>query len=175
MKTLPIQLDSVDLARRRVALAMLSAGALAAAGCAPRTQVPVVGYTLLDGSTGSTLDLRGRVALVNFWATTCAVCVRKMPTLVDLHRHYGPHGFTTLAVAMSWDPPARVAQFAESRALPFGVAIDHTGAIARSFGDVRATPTTFLLDRRGKVADRFMGEPDVARLRQRVERLLDEA
>jgi peroxiredoxin len=136
--------------------------------------MPAVGFTLLDGSTSSTLQLRGQVVLLKFWATTCAVCVRKMPRLVQLHREYRPRGFDTLAVAMRWDPPALVAQFAESRALPFGVAIDLTGDIARAFGDVQATPTTFLIDRRGAVAKTYVGEMDFAVVRRQIERLLGE-
>jgi peroxiredoxin len=153
---------------------MLAAAALPGVGCSARQQVPAVGFTLLDGTKGSTVHLRGQVVLLNFWATSCQVCVRKMPRLAQLHREYESRGFTTLAVAMSWDPPARVAHFAETRELPFGVAIDNTGAIARSFGDVQATPTTFLLDRRGAVAKTFVGELDFAAVRNKVERLLEE-
>jgi peroxiredoxin len=160
--------------RRRLAIALLAAPALASIGCSTRQQVPAVGFTLLDGSTSSTVHLRGQVVLVNFWATSCAVCVRKMPTLVDLHRQYEPRGFTTLAVAMRWDAPARVADFAESRRLPFGVAIDHTGDIARVFGDVEATPTTFLVDGRGAVARRYVGELDFAAVRRQLDLLLGE-
>ncbi len=164
-----------DPRRRRVALGLLASATLPGAACARRQQVPAVGFTLLDGSAGSTVGLRGRVVLVNFWATTCALCVKKMPALAALHREYWLRGFTTLAVAMRWDPPALVARFAEARQLPFGVAIDLQGDIARVFGDVATTPTTFLLDRRGAVARRFVGEFDFADLRRRVDRLLGEA
>jgi peroxiredoxin len=164
-----------DPRRRRVALGLLAAAALPGAACARREQVPAVGFTLLDGSAGSTVGLRGQVVLVTFWATTCALCVKKMPALAALHREFQPRGFTTLAVAMRWDPPASVARFAEARQLPFGVAIDLQGDIARAFGNVEATPTTFLLDRRGAVARRFIGEFDFADLRRRVDRLLGEA
>jgi thiol-disulfide isomerase/thioredoxin len=166
-----------DHARRRAVLAtLLSAGAGAAglAGCTRRTQVPAVGFTLLDGSPGSTVALRGQVVLVNFWATGCASCVQKMPTLAQLQADHAPRGFTVLAVAVRWDAPANVAHFAESRRLPFPVAIDNTGAIAQSFGGVSATPTSFLVDRRGAVAHRHDGRFDVARLRRRLERLLEE-
>jgi peroxiredoxin len=164
-----------DHARRRLALATPLVWALPLVGaCSSRKQVPAVGFTLLDGSAGSTVGLRGQVVLVNFWATSCASCVQKMPTLVQLQRDYAARAFTALAVAMQWDPPASVAHFAETRRLPFPVAIDNTGAIARSFGGVRATPTTFLLDRRGAVARRFDGSFDVAEVRKRLELLLEE-
>jgi peroxiredoxin len=167
--------DSLDLRRRRVALGLLAAATLQGVACARREQVPAVGFTLLDGAGGSTVGLRGQVVLVSFWATSCALCVKKIPALAALHREYRDRGFTTLAVAMRWDPPALVAQFAEARRLPFGVAIDLQGDIARAFGEVEATPTTFLLDRRGAVAMRYVGEFDFADLRRKIEHLLGEA
>jgi peroxiredoxin len=97
-----------------------------------------------------------------------------MPQIVATHEKFRSRGFETLAVAMSYDPPAYVARFAESRRLPFGVAIDNTGAIARSFGDVQMTPTTFLIDRQGRVVKRYLGTPDFAALQALIGELLAE-
>ena len=165
---------TTDLARRSTLLAMLAAGA-AAAGCGTREAAPQFGYTLLDGSRRSSADLRGRVVLVNFWATSCSTCIAEMPEIVATHRKFSARGFETLAVAMHYDPPASVADYAESRRLPFGVVIDNTGAIARGFGDVQLTPTSFVLDKRGGIAQRIVGKPDFAALHGLVERLLAEA
>jgi peroxiredoxin len=98
-----------------------------------------------------------------------------MPQIVATHQKFKPRGYETLAVAMSYDPPAYVANFAESRKLPFAVAIDNTGAIARSFGDVRLTPTTYLINKRGEIVKRYVGEPDFGALHDLVEKLLTEA
>jgi peroxiredoxin len=68
-----------------------------------------------------------------------------------------------------------VAHFAVSRQLPFGVVIDNTGAIARGFGDVRITPTTFVLDKQGRIARRYVGEPDFGQLQELLNQLLAEA
>jgi peroxiredoxin len=143
--------------------------------CGRREKAPDFGYTLLDGRTGRTEDLRGKVLLVNFWATTCAVCVAEMPRLVATHEKYRARGFETLAVAMKHDPPASVSMFAESRRLPFGVVIDNTGAIAERYGPVRATPTTFLIDKRGAIVVRWLGEPRFDVLHADIEKLLAEA
>ena len=75
---------------------------------------------------------------------------------------------------MRYDPPALVARFAESRQLPFGVAIDNTGEIARRFGAVELTPTSFLIDKRGNIVKRFVGAPDFAALHQLIDMLLAE-
>jgi peroxiredoxin len=136
---------------------------------------PAVSYTLLDGSTRSTEQLRGKVVLVNFWATSCTTCVHEMPQIVATHEKFKQRGFDTLAVAMSYDPPAYVANFAETRKLPFGVAIDNTGEIAKRFDNVRGTPTTFVINKRGEIVKRYVGEPDFAALHRLIESLLDQA
>jgi peroxiredoxin len=166
-----------DHARRRWLLTLAAAPLLgtALAACDARRAAPEFSYTLLDGTPGSSAALRGKVVLVNFWATSCVSCVKEMPALVETHEKFRERGFETLAVAMSYDPPAFVANFARTRALPFGVVIDNTGAIARGFGDVQLTPTTFLIDKRGRIVKRYVGEPDFPALHRLVDRLLGEA
>ncbi len=138
-------------------------------------QAPSVAYTLLDGTKANTEELRGKVVLVNFWATSCTTCVHEMPQIAATHQKYKARGYETLAVAMSYDPPAYVVNYAESRKLPFRVAIDNTGNIAKSFGQVQLTPTSVLINKRGQIVKRFVGEPDFASLQTLVEKLLAEA
>ena len=161
------------LAGGAVAIALV-AGALTWTSLSSRAAAPLVSYTLLDGSKGTTDGLRGKVVLVNFWATSCVICMAEMPQVVATHEKFRSQGYDTVAVAMSYDPPALVARYAESRRLPFGVAIDNTGAIARLFGDVQATPTSFLLDKQGRIVKRFVGAPDFAALDVLIGKLLAE-
>jgi peroxiredoxin len=155
-------------------LAIVAAGALAWRSFGALEAAPQVSYTLLDGSKADIAQLRGKVVLVNFWATSCTTCVHEMPQIVATYEKFKPRGYDTVAVAMSYDPPAYVANFAETRKLPFKVAIDNTGAIARSFGDVRLTPTSILINKRGEIVKRYVGEPDFAALHALVEQLLAE-
>nr|WP_232540284.1 TlpA disulfide reductase family protein [Azohydromonas aeria] len=150
----------------------LAAGVLAWQSMASLEPAPEVSYTLLDGSSGTTSSLKGKVVLVNFWATSCTTCVAEMPQIVATHNKFKDRGFETLAVAMSYDPPAYVSRFAQTRQLPFGVAIDNTGQIAKRFGDIQLTPTTFLLDQQGRIVKRYVGQPDFAALHVLVEDLL---
>jgi peroxiredoxin len=164
---------------RPALLALIAAIGLAAAFLAWRTlaarePAPAVSYTLLDGSKASTEAMRGKVLLVNFWATSCTTCVAEMPQIVATHEKFKSRGYDTVAVAMAYDPPAYVARFAETRKLPFGVAIDNTGAIAKAFGDVQMTPTTFLIDKQGRVVKRYLGAPDFAALHALIGELLAE-
>ena len=112
--------------------------------------------------------------LVNFWATSCVTCVAEMPKLIATHQRYHGQGYETLAVAMSYDPPSYVVNFAQTRQLPFKVAIDNTGAVAREWGDVKLTPTTFLVNKRGEIVKRFVGSPNFEELNQLIEKLLAE-
>ena len=162
-----------DVAPRRAVLATFVAAALS--GCSDREPVPRFSYTLLDGVRASSDSLRGKVVLVNFWATSCALCVHEMPQIVATHRKFQARGFETLAVAMRYDAPASVSHFAQSRQLPFGVVIDNTGAIAQTFPGVRVTPTTFVIDKRGAIVKRIVGEPDFRELHLLVDKLLAEA
>jgi thiol-disulfide isomerase/thioredoxin len=141
----------------------------------PPQPVPQLSYTLLDGHSHSTASWSGRVTLVNFWATSCAVCLQEMPAIVETHQRFKDRGFDTVAVAMKYDPPASVAHYAQTRQLPFGVAIDNTGAIAESFGNIRGTPTTLLVDKRGRVVKRIVGQPDFAQLHGLIEQLIAES
>ncbi len=155
-------------------IAVLLAGALALSGCG-QDSAPASSFVLLDGSKLSTEQLKGKVTLVNFWATSCTTCVAEMPEIVATYDNFKDKGYETLEVAMSYDPPAYVVNFTESRKLPFKVAIDNTGVNARDWGDVKLTPTTYLVNKRGEIVKRYVGTPDFAELHRLIEKLLAEA
>ena len=133
---------------------------------------PNVRIATLGGGAISTEDLRGKVVLVNFWATWCATCLAEMPNVVDTYRKYAPRGYETVAIAVQKDDPMLVAQFAARRALPFKVAVDETGEAAASFGAPRVTPVMFLIDRNGRVVKEYVGDPDWAELHAAIEAAL---
>lgn len=154
--------------------AVLATGAAIYFGTAAAT-APQSTFVLLDGSSRTTADFKGRVTLVNFWATSCTICVAEMPKMVATYDKYRGQGYDTLAVAMSYDPPSYVVNYAQTRKLPFKVAIDNTGAVARAWGDVQLTPTSYLVNKRGQIVKRYVGQPDFAQLHQLVEKLLQES
>jgi peroxiredoxin len=157
----------------------IAAAALIAAGAAfyvagTDQAAPLSTFTMLDGSKKTTADLKGHVTLVNFWATSCVTCVGEMPKMVQTFDKYHPKGYDMLAVAMSYDPPSYVVNYSETRKLPFGVALDYTGEVAKAWGDVQLTPTTFVVNKRGEIVKRYVGEPDFAELDRLIEKLLAE-
>ncbi|MDQ5925151.1 MAG: hypothetical protein QG554_93 [Pseudomonadota bacterium] len=158
---------------RRLMILLVSA---LLSACQPGTQsdLPDLPFTQLDGSQHRTSTLKGKVTVLNFWATSCTTCVKEMPQIVTTHQRFQAQGLETLAVAMSYDPPAYVRQFAQTRQLPFRVTIDQDGSLAKAFGDVQLTPTTLVINREGKVVKRYVGEPDFKALHALLGQLLAE-
>ncbi|MBP7466879.1 MAG: TlpA family protein disulfide reductase [Thauera sp.] len=151
--------------------------AVAVAGTVVATQKPAapdVAFTTMQGQRFRTADLRGQVVLVNFWATTCGVCIEEMPALKAMQDKFQARGYRTIAVAMDYDPPARVGAFVGLNPLPFTFVLDRDGSIARSFDDVRLTPTSFILNKRGEIVLKVLGEPDFDELHALIDKLLAE-
>jgi peroxiredoxin len=156
------------------AVAVAAAGAFFVMG-ESTAAAPQTTFVLLDGSKKTTTDLKGKVALVNFWATSCTTCVAEMPKMVSTFDKYHAKGYEHMAVAMSYDPPSYVVNYAETRKLPFSVAIDNTGAVAKAWGEVQLTPTSYLVNKKGEIVKRYVGEPNFAELHQLIEKLLAES
>lgn len=123
----------------------------------PRSALDGVTFVTLQGDSLKLRDLRGKVVLVNFWATTCPACVKEMPELVQVYKRYRARGFEIVAVAMAYDPPVSVKAFAQRHALPFPVALDPKGNIANAFGGVKVVPTTYFIDKDGQIQSRTLG------------------
>ncbi|MNJ88179.1 Thiol-disulfide oxidoreductase ResA [compost metagenome] len=134
--------------------------------------IPEVTFTNLQGKKITSQDLRGKVVMINFWATSCVTCVKEMPEMVETYNKYKDSGLEFIAVAMAYDPPNYVLNFVETRKLPFTIALDTQGELAKSFGDIKLTPTTLVVDKDGHVIKRYVGEPDFAALHQLLEKAL---
>ena len=156
---------------RRLALAALAIATLALAACG-KSEAPASTFVLLDGSSQTTADMKGKVTLVNFWATSCTTCVAEMPQIVATYDKYKDKGYDTIAVAMQYDPPSYVVNFAQTRKLPFKVAIDNTGKVAEAWGDVKLTPTTYIVDKQGQIVKKYVGAPNFDELHKLIEKLL---
>ena len=160
---------------RIAAVATLSLASVAGLyGCTGTQAAPQSTFVLLDGSKQTTADFKGKVILVNFWATSCVTCIAEMPKVISTYNKYKAQGYDTMAVAMSYDPPAYVVNYSETRKLPFKVAIDNTGTVAKAWGDVQLTPTTYLVNKRGEIVKQYVGEPDFVALHKLIEKLLAE-
>ncbi|MFA5172431.1 MAG: TlpA disulfide reductase family protein [Sulfuriferula sp.] len=145
--------------------------ALVYVGLTQKASAPALTMTTLSGQTIDLAQLRGKTVVVNFWATSCPGCIKEMPQLVDVYQRYHSKGLEVVAVAMNYDPADHVRQFVTEQRLPFPVVMDTQGDIARAFGEVKLTPTAFVIDTEGHIVEQTIGDLDFAKLQQR----LDEA
>jgi peroxiredoxin len=149
--------------------------ALAGIGYASISTQPVapdVTFIGIDGQKISSQSLRGKVVMVNFWATSCTTCVKEMPQMVETYNKFKGQGLEFVAVAMNYDRPDYVLNYAQTRQLPFKVALDTGGSVAKSFGDVAMTPTTFVIGKDGKILKRYLGEPEFGALHALLQKAL---
>ncbi len=136
---------------------------------------PDVTVATLKGDKLSLSQLHGKVVLVNFWATSCTTCVGEMPKMVETYNTFAPRGYEMVAVAMDYDRPDYVLNYATRNNLPFTVALDLKGDAAQAFGGVRLTPTSFLIDKKGRIVQQYLGVPDFPKLHALVDQLLKES
>jgi peroxiredoxin len=130
-----------------------------------KPQAPDVTFTTIEGKKISMASLKGKVVLVNFWATDCPGCVKEIPALVDTYKNYQAKGFEVIAVAMPYDPPAQVLNYVKQKALPFPVMHDGLEEITQAFGGINLTPTTYIFDKQGKRLQRVIGQIDFTNLK----------
>lgn len=135
-------------------------------------QAPDIALTTLDGRTLRLAELRGKPLLVTFWATTCPTCMKEMPHLTELHRELAPRGFQIVGIAMDYDPIADVRALVSRRQVPYLIAHDSQARAAQAFGNVRLTPTSFLIAPDGRIVQEKIGEMDMTALRAQVLGLL---
>jgi thiol-disulfide isomerase/thioredoxin len=146
------------------------AGAGASAGAegalAPTFSLPSVP----GGQTVSLEAQRGKVVLVNFWATWCPPCRNEVPEFVKVQQELRPKGFEILGMSVD-DGPDPVVDFVKAQGINYGVALA-TPEVVQAYGGITAVPTSFLIDKTGKVVQKFEGGIDAETLRTAVARLL---
>jgi peroxiredoxin len=138
----------------------------------PKPAAPLVTFETLQDESLTMASLRGKVVLVKFWATSCVTCVQQMPDTIELYNDLHDNGLEVVAVAMDYDPIEFVRNFVAARKLPFVIAPDKSGEVAKAFGDVKLTPIAFLVDRDGRIVKRYLGVYDKQDMRKTVEKAL---
>ncbi len=110
----------------------------------------------LQGGNLRLSSLRGKAVLLNFWATYCGPCKVEMPWFVELQKQYGPQGFQIVGVAMDDASTDDITRFAKDMDVNYPILLGKE-AVGLSYGGVNVLPTTFFLDRNGKVVAREFG------------------
>jgi thiol-disulfide isomerase/thioredoxin len=138
-------------------------------------RLPAVTLTTIEDRQLDAAALRGHPVLVTFWSITCGPCLHEIPDLIDLHRELAPKGLVILAVAMPYDRPDLVLALARERQLPYDIVLDPMGKTGTAFGEIDATPTTFLFDAEGRGVKRLVGSMNAGRMRKAILALLPAA
>jgi thiol-disulfide isomerase/thioredoxin len=124
----------------------------------------------LDGRPVRLTDYRGRVVLLDFWATWCEPCLEEIPTFIRWQKQYGPAGLTVIGISMD-DTAQPVRRFLKKNPTGYPVVVGDV-ELARLYGGVLGLPLTFLIDARGRVAGRYAGETSLKAIEARIRELL---
>lgn len=162
----------VTLKKLLLPVAVLGLLAFVAFSYLNQPKIADVVFTTIEGEEISMASLKGKVVLVNFWATDCTSCVKEMPDLIKTYNTYHPKGFEIIAVAMPYDPPEQVVNYVTQKNLPFPVMHDGLGAITQKFGDVNVTPTAYIYNKEGKRIQRAIGTLNFDKLHALLDREL---
>ncbi|MBW8782692.1 MAG: TlpA family protein disulfide reductase [Verrucomicrobia bacterium] len=173
--------------RRRLILSVLLAGLMAAPACrrpagpegaaADAPALPVIAKAPLwrlkdiDGREVSSTDFKGKVVVVDFWATWCPPCREEIPGYVALQKKYADQGLVVIGIAMDEGGAAAVKPFAASREINYPMLLADDPVVA-AFGGIEVLPTTFLIDRDGNIRDRKVGAVPAAEYEKLVVGLL---
>lgn len=142
------------------------------AGDVRGAQAPDFELTSLDGQKVKLSDFRGKAVVLNFWATWCAPCKIEMPWFVDLQKQYGSDGLTIIGVAMDDSDPQKIAQFASEMGVNYPVLLG-TNNVSEQYGDVEYLPTTFYINRQGKIVGKVAGLIGKAEIEDDAKKALD--
>ena len=130
----------------------------------PKTR-PDISLVTIDGEELQLAGLQGKPLVGTFWATSCSSCIKEVPHLIGLYEELAPRGLEIIAIAMDYDPPNRVLAMRKARSIPYPIALDIHAEAAHAFGNVRVTPTSFLIAPDGRIVYRMTGVMDMEKLR----------
>jgi len=137
-----------------------------------RMTMPQLTLSDLEGQRVDLDRYRGRVLLVNFWASDCPGCIAELPELIRLQQIYGKRGLQVLGIGLPSDSVEGERAVAAYYRIPYPLLYDARGEAARAFGEVNLTPTTFLVNRDGKIVYRQVGAAKLQSWERRIQPLL---
>jgi thiol-disulfide isomerase/thioredoxin len=117
-------------------------------------------------------EFKGKVFVVDFWATWCGPCKEEIPGYVELQKKYGDKGFVIVGVSLDQQGPPVVKRYAESAKINYPLVMGDDSMVA-AFGGIDAIPTTFLIDREGRIRHRKVGAMDTAEYEKLITPLLE--
>lgn len=135
-------------------------------------QAPDITLQLIDGKKLQLSSLKGKPVLITFWATSCPGCIKEMPHLIELYNELHSNGLEIIGIAMPYDRPDYIMEMVKRKKVPYRIAFDLQGEAIRAFGNVSLTPTTFLIDDKGKIIKKKIGEMKMDVWKKRIKLIL---
>ena len=128
--------------------------------------------TSLDGQRISLSQFRGKVVILDFWATWCKPCRLELPHFVALHQEFGNDVLEIIGVSVDRVGSEEVASFVKQWKIPYIVVMGN-GEVARDYGGIRGIPTTFVIDKQGNIYRKYVGYRDKEVFEKDVRALLE--
>lgn len=146
----------------------------ASAAALPRI-APAPAWTLkdLDGKPVSFSQFKGKVVVVDFWATWCPPCRAEIPGYIEMVRKHGKDGLVIVGISLDQGGPGVVKPFAAKTGINYQLVMGDEAVVA-AFGGVEGIPTTFLIDRAGMIRDRKVGAEEAETYEKKVLSVLRE-
>lgn len=126
----------------------------------------------LDGGSLTLSDFKGKVIIVNFWATWCPPCRMEIPDFVYLYENYKDKGLVIIGVNLDRGDARSVKQFSEKYKINYPVVLGN-GKVTQDYGGIRAIPTTFIIDTKGDIKEKYIGYQSRATFEEEAKRLLE--
>jgi peroxiredoxin len=151
-------------------IALTSAGGQAFAQ-APGSDAPAWELKDLDGKAVKLADFKGKVVVLDFWATWCPPCRAEIPGFIELQKQYGEKGLAIVGVSLDQAGAATVKAFVEKNKMNYPVVMGDDTTV-KAYGGINGIPTTFVIDRKGKIAGKHIGFADKAKFEKEIKPLL---
>lgn len=135
-------------------------------------QAPDITLQLIDGKKLKLSSLKGRPVLITFWATSCPGCIKEMPHLIELYNELHSQGLEIIGIAMPYDRPDYVMEMVKRKKIPYLIAFDLKSEAVNAFGKVSLTPTTFLINEKGQIVKKKIGEMKMDVWKKRIQLIL---
>ena len=134
---------------------------------------PAPNFTVydLENKPVKLADLKGKVVILDFWATWCPPCLEEIPHFKKLHRQYSGQGLVILGVSLDEAGRDHVKEFMKENSIPYPIAMSNE-KIVEDFGGIRGIPTTFVIDRDGKIVSKLVGYHDLEEFESLIKKVL---
>jgi peroxiredoxin len=126
----------------------------------------------LEGNRLTLSDFKGKVIILNFWATWCPPCREEIPDFVELYEEYKDDGLVIIGVNLDRGDSRAVKKFSKNYKINYPIVTGNV-SVTQDYGGIRGIPTTFIIDRKGNIKEKYLGYQPKATFQEAVERLLE--